>query len=73
MTRFVMWPTRSRNWRKMDDVAKERIRQALINAALKLSEVAGRSTLNPKIAEYIDMVIERINELLPQLGGSGIL
>lgn len=57
----------------MDDVAKERIRQALINAALKLSEVAGRSTLNPQIAIYIDMVIERINELLPQLGGSGIL
>lgn len=63
---------RSKNWRKMDDAERERIRQALINAAIKLSEAAGRSTLNPKITEYIDAVIEMINELLSQWGGGGI-
>lgn len=56
----------------MDDVESEHIKQSLINTAVRLSELAGRSTLNPRVAEYIDALIEMIDELSSRWGGGGI-
>lgn len=56
----------------MDDKDEERVRQAIINAVIKLTEVAGRSTLNPKIAEQIDRLIALLNEYLGLWGGAGL-
>jgi hypothetical protein len=57
----------------MDDGTKARIIETLTNILIKLSDAAGRSTLNPKITDYINMAISALNELLSFLSGGGII
>lgn len=56
----------------MDDENRERIRQAIVDIVIKLSEVVGRGTSNPRIAELVDRVIQLINEFLDIFGGAGL-